>query len=74
MHAVLVVVGLALALTGYAVSRSQPSRLTRAKAVGWALLVVGEILLFGAGLWWGLLGLVVPPILVDVVFAATRRT
>ena len=73
MPAVLVVVGLALAVIGYAVERQQPPGLTRGKAVGVALFVVGEILLLGEGWWWALIGLAVPPLLIDVLLAATRR-
>jgi len=74
MHTLLVVLGLALTLIGYAVERENTGRFTRGKAVGLALFVVGEILLFGEGLWWGLLGLAVPPLLIDFVYAAIRRT
>ena len=73
MHVILLVVGLALATVGYAVERSQPRGFTRAKAVGLALFVVGEILLFGEAWWWGLIGFAVPPVLIDVLWAAIRR-
>jgi len=73
VHVALVLVGLALAFVGYAVQRSQPVDYTRAKAVGWVLFVVGEILLFGEAWWWALIGFAVPPILIDVLWAATRR-
>ena len=73
MHAVFVVVGLGLAVIGYAVERRQPGGFTRAKAVGLSLFVVGEILLFGASWWWGLIGLVVPPLLIDLLLASRRR-
>ena len=73
MHVVLVVVGLALATVGYAVQRWQPAGFTRGKAVGLALFVVGEVLLFGAAWWWGLIGIAVPPMLIDLLWAAIRR-
>jgi hypothetical protein len=73
VHAVLVVVGLALASVGYAVQGSQPVDYTRAKAVGLVLFVVGEILLFGEAWWWALIGFAVPPLLVGVLTAVTRR-
>ena len=73
MHTLLVVVGLALTLIGYAIERQNSGRFTRGKAVGLSLFVVGEILLFGVGLWWGLLGLAVPPLVIDVLYAAVRR-
>ena len=73
MPIVVVVVGLALAFIGYAVERAQPKGLNRAKAVAWALIVVGEILLLGQGWWWALIGFAVPPMLIGVVLAVARR-
>jgi hypothetical protein len=73
MHALLVVVVLALAFIGYTVERQPPMRFTRGKAVGLVLFVVGEIILFGQGWWWGQIGLAVPAMVIDVVLAATLR-
>ena len=73
MPAVLVVVGLALTVLGYALERQQTSGFTRGKAVGLALFAVGEILLFGVEWWWALIGLAVPPILIGVLLAPARR-
>ena len=56
MPVVLVVVGLALTSVGYAVERQRGSGFNRGKAVGLALFVVGEIMLFGEGWWWGVMG------------------
>ncbi len=73
MPIVVVVVGLVLAFVGYAVERAQPKGLNRAKAVAWALIVVGEILLLGQGWWWALIGLAVPPMLIGGVLAVVKR-
>ncbi len=73
MHAVLVGVGFALAFIGYVVERQQPAVLTREKAVAVSLFVVGEILLFGEGWWWALIGLAVPPMLIDPLLAMILR-
>ena len=70
---VLVAVGLTLAIGGYALEREEPAGLTRAKAVGLALFVVGVIMLFTERWWWGLIGLALPPLLIDGVLAAIRR-
>jgi len=66
----MLVVGFALAWVGCLIELRQPAGFNRGRAVGVALFVVGEILLFGAGWWWGLIGLLVPPILIN----ARRRT
>ncbi len=73
MPIVVVVVGLALAFVGYAVERAQPKGLNRAKAVAWAVIVVGEILLLGQSWWWALIGLTVPPMLIGGVLAIAKR-
>jgi len=73
MHVVLVTVGLTLAFIGYAFERRRPRGFTRAAAVGLTLFVIGAILLFGEGWWWGLTGLFVPPILIEPVLFAIRR-
>jgi len=72
MHAVLVVVGLSLAFIGYTVERQPPMRFTRGKAVGLVLFLIGVILLFGEGWWWGLMGLLIPPLLIEFLLFATR--
>ncbi len=69
----LVAVGLALAFGGYAVERRQPAGFNRGKAVGWSLFVLGEVLLFEAGGWWGTLGLVAPTLLIDGLLALFGR-
>jgi len=73
MDVVVLAVGLALSFIGYAVERRQPPGFNRGKAVGLTLFVVGVILLFGKAWWWGLIGLAVPPLLIDVLVAAVRR-
>lgn len=73
MHVVLVVIGLALAFTGYVVERHRPRGFTRATAVGVTLFVIGEILLFGEGWWWGWIGLVIPPMLIEPLLYLIRR-
>ena len=73
MDTVLVVVGLALNTLGYGGERAQPPGFNRGRVVGMVLFVIGEILLFGVGWWWGLLGLAIPPLLIDVVLGAIRR-
>ena len=73
MNALLVTVGLTLTFIGYAVERQQPRKFTRGRAVGLTLFVVGEILLFGEAWWWGLVGFLAPPVLIDLLLAAIRR-
>jgi len=74
MRVVLVVVGLALAFSGYAVERQGPVGFNRATAVGVTLFVIGEIFLFGEGWLWGLIGFVIPPLLIEpLLFVARRR-
>ena len=72
MHVTLVVVGLVLSLGGWIPFRSSSKGLTRGRAVGLALFVVGEVMLFGEGWWWGLTGLVVPTLLGDAVLGVAR--
>ena len=67
MHLTLVLVGLALAIVGSVLTRSRPVRFTRAEAVGLALFLVGEVILFEEGWWWALIGLVVPSLLIGVI-------
>jgi len=62
---------LALVCVGWALIRSQPVDFTRSKAVGLALLLVGEVLLYGEGWWWALIGLLVPGLLIDVIINVT---
>jgi len=73
MHVVLVVVGLTLAFIGYVVERLRPVGFTRATAIGVTLFVIGEILLFGEGWLWGLVGFVIPPLLIEPVLYFVRR-
>lgn len=73
MHVALVAFGLALTFIGYVVEHRQPRGFNRGRAVGVVLFVIGEILLFQAGWWWGLLGLAGPPMLIDVLLAVVRR-
>jgi hypothetical protein len=66
-HLTLVLVGLTLTIGGQALTRAEPEGFTRGKAVGLALFVTGELLLFGAAWWWALIGLVVPSLLTDFI-------
>jgi hypothetical protein len=74
MHRTLVWTGVGLALAGSVPLYAQPGGLTRLKAVGVSLLFVGEVILFGQAWWWGLIGLVVPGLLVEVVLAIASAT
>jgi hypothetical protein len=67
----LVAFGMALAVAGWVSLRSGPRAFTRLKAVGLVLLVVGEVLLFGQAWWWGLIGLVVPELALNLIAAVT---
>ena len=70
LHLTLVLVGLALAFVGWGLFRSQPVGFTRHMAVGLALFLIGEVLLYGAAWWWALIGLIVPGLLIDVIVGA----
>jgi hypothetical protein len=67
MHRTLLLVGLGLALVGWVLVRSRPGPFTRATAVGVVSIVVGEVLLYGEGWLWALIGLVAPGLLIDVI-------
>jgi len=73
MHVVLVAVGLTLAFIGYTAERLRPVGFTRATAVGVTFFVIGEILLFGEGWFWGLIGFLMPPLLIEPVLYFVRR-
>jgi hypothetical protein len=73
VHSVIVVVGLILATIGCALELRGPARFDRGKAVGLALFLLGEVLLFTEGWWWGLLGLLAPPLPIQLLLAATQR-
>lgn len=72
MHGVVVGVGLLLATLGYALEL-RSGRFDRGKAVGLALFLLGEVLLFTEGWWWGLVGLLAPPLPIHFVLGATQR-
>lgn len=77
MYLVLVLVGLGLTFVGWGLFRPRSLALTRPRAVGLALVLVGEVLLYGAAWWWALIGLVVPGFLIDLAvgaLSAIRRT
>jgi hypothetical protein len=55
------------------VERRRPVGLNRATAVGVTLFVIGGIFLFGEGWLWGLIGLVILPILIEPLLFVGRR-
>jgi hypothetical protein len=73
MDTVLVVAGFFLTSLGYVGERQQRRGSFRARAVGMALFLIGEILLFGVDWRWGLSGLVIPPLLIEAALSLTRR-